>query len=163
MSNFEIVYLGLGSNEGDRRLLLLKAIDMLSDELGRPLRLSKMIETKPVGFSSPNLFLNMVAVFFTDVSPFELLNITEKVERRLGRTVKRHFIFGKKDEYFDRTIDIDILFYGDKIVSSERLIIPHPRLHKRPFVLLPLAEISPNFIHPKLGKSILELKKNLFN
>ena len=152
-----LVYLALGSNEGDKQQLMAQAIEQLTQFLGTPLRLSSTIETEPVGFSSPNSFLNMVALFSTDIPPAELLDITEEVERRLGRMRKTP----KGGAYSDRHMDIDILLYGDRLIETERLTIPHPRMHERSFVLAPLAEISPDLVHPILGKSILELKKEL--
>ena len=151
------VYLGLGSNEGDRQQLMQMAIELLSDELGNPVKLSTVIETQPVGFSSPNPFLNMVALFSTDIPPMELLEITERVERRLGRMKKTQ----RGGAYSDRPMDIDILIYGDRVIESERLTVPHPRMHERSFVLAPLAEIAPSLVHPTLGKSILELNSNI--
>ncbi len=157
MSGGENVYLGLGSNKGSREQLLAKAIELLSNELGTPVSLSTIIETRPLGFSSPNMFLNMVAQFNTDIPPFSLLDITERVERCLGRTVKT----ASGAVYSDRPIDIDILLYGDRIINSERLTVPHPRMHERSFVLVPLAEIAPNLMHPTMCKSVLDLKNNL--
>jgi len=151
------VYLGLGSNEGNRQQLMTQAIELLSHFLGHPLRLSTTIETEPWGFSSSNPFLNMVALFSTNLSPVELLDITEGVERRLGRMKKTL----RDGVYSDRPMDIDILLYGDRVINTERLTVPHPRMHERSFVIEPLAEISPDLVHPTLGKSILELKKNL--
>ena len=151
------VYLGLGSNEGDREQLMQMAIELLSQELGSPVKLSTVIETQPVGFSSPNPFLNMVALFSTDIPPMELLEITEGVERRLGRMKKTQ----RGGAYSDRPMDIDILIYGDRVIESERLTVPHPRMHERSFVLVPLAEIAPSLVHPTLGKSILELNSNI--
>ena len=151
------VYLGLGSNEGDREQLMHRAIELLADELGSPVQLSALIETEPVGFSSPNPFLNMVALFSTDIPSVELLDITEGIERRLGRMKKTL----KGGAYSDRPMDIDILLYGDSVIDTERLTVPHPRMHERAFVLVPLAEIAPSLVHPVLGKSILELKNEL--
>ena len=156
MSKSQNIYLGLGSNQGDREQLMAQAIELLSVALGAPVRLSSTIETEAWGFVSPNPFLNMVACFSTDVPPMELLQITEEVERRLGRKTK-----SVGGVYSDRPIDIDVLFYGDEIISSERLTVPHPRLHERLFVLEPLAEIAPSFMHPLLGKSMAELKESL--
>ncbi len=147
------IYLGLGSNEGDREQLMAEAIELLSVALGAPLRISSLVETEPWGFSSSNKFLNMVAVFATTLSPEELLKVTESVERRLGRLTKSIVTTG----YMDRSMDIDILFYGDRIISTPHLVIPHPRLHERLFVLQPLAEIAPFFVHPQLGKNVSQL------
>lgn len=95
----------------------------------------------------------MVAVFATTLSPEELLKVTESVERRLGRLTKSTVTTG----YMDRSMDIDILFYGDRIISTPHLVIPHPRLHERLFVLQPLADIAPFFVHPQLGKNVSQL------
>ena len=151
------VYLGLGSNEGDRQQLMHRAIELLADKLGSPVQLSTLIETEPVGFVSPNPFLNMVALFSTDIPSMELLDITEGIERRLGRMKKTQ----RGGAYSDRPMDIDILLYGDRVIDTERLTVPHPRMHERAFVLVPLAEIAPSLVHPVLGKSILELKNEL--
>ena len=158
MSKSVKIYLGLGSNQGDREQLMAQAIEQLSVALGSPIALSSTIETEAWGFVSPNPFLNMVALFETKLSPMELLNITEDVERRLGRQTK-----SVGGVYSDRPIDIDILFYGDEVISGERLTVPHPRLHERLFVLAPLSEISPALVHPLLGKSMYELKESLLS
>ena len=158
MSKSQNIYLGLGSNQGDREQLMAQAIELLSVALGAPVSLSSTIETEPWGFVSPNPFLNMVVCFSADIAPLDLLDITEDVERRLGRKIK-----STGSVYRDRPIDIDLLFYGDEIISSERLTVPHPRLHERLFVLAPLAEISPALVHPLLGKSMYELKESLLS
>ena len=152
MSESENIYLGLGGNQGDREQLMAQAIELLSVALGSPVSLSSTIETEAWGFVSSNPFLNMVACFSTDVPPMELLQITEDVERRLGRKTK-----SVGGVYSDRPIDIDILFYGDEIISTPRLTVPHPRLHERGFVLRPLAEIAPGLQHPVMGKSVSQL------
>ena len=113
---------------------------------------SSFLETEPWGFESDNGFLNCVVAFDTELTPTELLDTTERIERELGRTVK-----STGGNYHDRLIDIDILLYGNTVIESERLTIPHPLMHLRDFVLMPLAEIAPDTVHPTLGKSIKEL------
>ena len=146
------VYLGLGTNIGSKKDNLTRAIDLLSLALGKCAALSQFIETAPWGFESNNSFLNCAVAFDTHLAPLELLDATERIERELGRTLK-----SEGGNYHDRIIDIDILLYSDEIIESDRLTIPHPLMHKREFVLEPLAAIAPDAIHPTLGKSIKEL------
>ena len=150
------VYLGLGTNSGNKKENLTRAIENLSLALGLPTACSTFIESEPWGFESENSFLNCVVAFDTHLSPTELLDTTEEIERRLGRTKKS--IGG---QYSDRAIDIDILFYGNEIINSDRLTIPHPLLHKRDFVLKPLHEIAPQLTHPIIGLTIEELLAEL--
>ncbi|MBR3616377.1 MAG: 2-amino-4-hydroxy-6-hydroxymethyldihydropteridine diphosphokinase [Bacteroidaceae bacterium] len=146
------LYLSLGTNLGNKRENLTRAIELLSLALGKCIAVSQFIETAPWGFDSENSFLNCVAAFETALAPMQLLDMTESIERGLGRTQKSN-----NGHYRDRIIDIDILLYGDNIIVSDRLTIPHPLMHKRDFVLEPLADIAPDAIHPILGKSIKEL------
>ena len=150
------VYLGLGTNIGNRKENLTRAIEALSLALGPCTAQSSFIETAPWGFDSDNPFLNCAVAFETELTPLLLLDTTEKVERELGRTTK-----SSGGVYHDRVIDIDILLYGSAIVETPRLTIPHPLMHLRDFVLEPLAGIAPHTIHPKTGKSIEQLKKEL--
>ena len=135
---------------------LTRAIELLSLALGKCIAVSRFIETAPWGFKSSNSFLNCAAAFETELQPTELLDTTESIERELGRTVK-----SQGGNYSDRIIDIDILIYGDEIIETERLTIPHPLMHKRYFVLQPMAEIAPDVVHPVLDKSIILLLKEL--
>lgn len=150
--NKKRIYLGLGTNSGNRQDNLQRAIEALSLALGLPAACSSFMESEPWGFESKNSFLNCVVAFDTHMSPTELLCTTEDIERRLGRTKKS--IGG---QYSDRTIDIDILFYGNEVIKSVRLTVPHPLLHLRNFVLQPLHEIAPQLRHPAMGRTIEEL------
>ena len=152
------IYLGLGTNIGNRKENLTRAIEALSLALGHYTALSSFIETAPWGFNSDNAFLNCTVAFDTELSPFQLLDTTENIERELGRTSKSN-----GGVYHDRVIDIDILLYGSETVSTERLTIPHPLMHMRDFVLEPLAQIAPHTIHPTTGKSIEQLKAALYS
>ncbi len=152
----ETVYLGLGTNLGNKKENLARAIDALSLALGTCIAQSQIVETSAWGFKSENTFLNCVVAFDTALTPSALLDTTEQIERELGRISK-----SQGGHYSDRVIDIDILLYGNKIVDSKRLTIPHPLMHKRTFVLQPLAEIAPRLIHPTLHKSIEELLEEI--
>lgn len=152
------VYLGLGTNIGNRKENLTRAIEALSLALGHYTALSSFIETAPWGFNSDNAFLNCTVAFDTELTPHQLLDTTENIERELGRTSKSN-----GGIYHDRVIDIDILLYGSETVSTERLTIPHPLMHMRDFVLEPLAQIAPHTIHPTTGKSIEQLKAALYS
>ena len=148
------VYLSLGSNLGDRELMLQSALDRLHAPDLRIRRISSVYETEPVGFREQRFFLNLVAEAETDLFPLLLLARIQKVELQLGR--KRT---GQANG--PRSIDIDILFYGRFMVHSARLEIPHPRLQERRFVLAPLVELAPELRHPALGRTMRELLASL--
>ena len=152
------VYLGLGTNIGNRTENLTRAIEALSLALGPCTAQSSFIETAPWGFDSDNAFLNCAVAFDTELSPFQLLDTTENIERELGRTSKSN-----GGVYHDRVIDIDILLYGNMTIDTGRLTIPHPLMHMRDFVLEPLAQIAPHTVHPTTGKSIEQLKAALYS
>ncbi len=152
MNSKKRVYLGLGTNSGNKEENLTRAIEHLSLALGSPTARSSFMESEPWGFASENNFLNCVVAFDTDIPPLTLLDTTEEIERKLGRTKK-----SLNGEYCDRIIDIDILFYGDDIINDERLTVPHPLLHHRLFVLEPMNEIAPSHIHPLTGHTIEQL------
>jgi 2-amino-4-hydroxy-6-hydroxymethyldihydropteridine diphosphokinase len=142
------IYLGLGTNVGDRKRHLQEAIDSFFPNINC-LQLSSIYETKPVGYTEQTEFLNQVVLAETDLAPLALLNQIKYIENKLGR--QPTFRFGP------RVIDIDILFYDDLMQETPRLTIPHPRLLERAFVLVPLAEIAPQFVHPVLKKRIIDL------
>ena len=135
-ANTHMVYLGLGTNLGDKQKNLNDAIRMLGNQVGEVEKVSSVIETEPEGFKSDNMFLNTVVKVRTALSPFELLDITQDVEKSLGRKEK-----SSNGIYHDRVIDIDILLYDDINISTPRLVIPHPRMAQREFVMTPLTEI----------------------
>ena len=135
-SNSHIAYLSLGSNLGDRHATMRRAIDMLNAGAGTVDRQSSPIETEPWGFESPNRFLNMCVRLTTTLTPEQLLLATQAIERQLGRTMK-----SDSGQYHDRPIDIDILTYDDLHIATPTLTIPHPLMHERDFVMIPLREI----------------------
>ena len=131
------VYLGLGSNLGDKVWNLSEAIRLIAERVGQVVRQSSFIETEPWGFRSDNTFLNAVILCETDKTPREVLLITQQIERDMGRRQKSVSV-----GYIDRTIDIDILLYDDLTVDEPDLKIPHPLMHQRDYVMRPLEEIQ---------------------
>jgi 2-amino-4-hydroxy-6-hydroxymethyldihydropteridine diphosphokinase len=151
----EEVVLAFGSNLGDRLLLLEKAYALVNDRCGSLTKVSKPIETRPLGFESNDLFLNSCAVITTDLSPIELLQELKRIEMELGRTENQ------SPGYSSRLIDIDIIFYGSIVLESDILIIPHPKFRERLFVLEPLASIMPDKKDPLTTLTVLELHEQL--
>ena len=145
------VYLALGSNMGNRQENLDWALDLLSQRVRRA-KVSSVYETEPAGNINQPRFLNIVCEAYTRLEPTQLLTLAKGIETKLGRT-------GKSND--PRPIDVDILFYGDQVIETPELVIPHPRLHERAFILIPLAEIAPELVHPVMGKTVMELKKTL--
>jgi 2-amino-4-hydroxy-6-hydroxymethyldihydropteridine diphosphokinase len=144
--------LGLGSNLGDKAGNLNQALAALR-RLGRLARVSSFYRTEPVGFREQDWFLNAAALVLTGFEPLEFLAGLQTIEAELGRV--RVMPNGP------RTMDLDILFWGSQIIAQPDLVIPHPRLHERRFVLAPLAEIAPTLAHPVLGQTIRELLSTL--
>lgn len=130
------VYLSLGSNLGDRKATMRRAIGLLNERAGSVDRQSSFIETEPWGFESTNKFLNMCVRLLTTLSPEQLLLATKQIERELGRTQK-----SVNGQYHDRPIDIDILMYDNVHIDSDDLMLPHPHMQEREFVMKPLREI----------------------
>jgi 2-amino-4-hydroxy-6-hydroxymethyldihydropteridine diphosphokinase len=143
-----LVYLSLGSNVGDTEKNIKKAIQNIGD-LYKITKISKLYTTEPVGFKEQDWFLNCVVEIETSVHPEIIFASMQALEKKLGRTETR--LDGP------RTIDIDLLFYGDKVVNRVNLTIPHLRVHERRFVLQPMLDVNPDFKHPVLKKTIQQL------
>lgn len=152
-----IIYLGLGTNIGDKKFNLRQAFIEIELSIGTILESSSFYESEPWGFESENQFLNAVIVVDTNFTPLELLEQLKAIERKMGRIEKN------KSGYADRIIDIDILFFNNEVIHSPILTIPHKFLHKRDFVLFPLLEITPDFVHPLLESTIEELANRIEN
>lgn len=131
-----IAYLSLGTNLGDKRKNIAEAIKNIGELVGDVVRQSALYETEPWGFRSDNRFVNAAVCVDTQLSPRRLLEVTQRIEREMGRTLK-----SDGGEYHDRIIDIDILLYGDLHINEPDLKIPHPLMHERDFVMTPLNEI----------------------
>lgn len=135
-SSSHLVYFSLGSNLGNKRENLNKAIKIMEEQIGVLLRQSAFLETEPWGFQSDNSFVNAAICMETELDPFEVLAKTQEIEREMGRTMK-----STNGEYHDRIIDIDILLYDDLHINTPQLTIPHPLMEQRDFVMVPLREI----------------------
>jgi 2-amino-4-hydroxy-6-hydroxymethyldihydropteridine diphosphokinase len=145
-----VVYFSLGSNEGDRLNWLVKAAKLIDNQVGKISQNSSVVESDPWGFESETTFYNMVMSVETEQTPHQVLNKVLDIEATLGRT--RQGIV-----YTNRIIDVDILFYNQDQINDEKLVIPHPLMQKRRFVLQPLAEIAADLVHPVLHTSMSEL------
>lgn len=142
------VVLSLGGNKGDREKLLLRAIEALNDHF-QLIKVSKIYQTSAWGGVAKGDFLNQLAVISTEFTPEEVLEVIQEIEADLGRT--------REEPWGDRTMDIDILYFGENKINTDRLKIPHPFIAERKFILVPLAEFLPDKIHPITGKSSFEM------
>ena len=155
-SPINTVYLGLGTNLGDKKKNIEEAFDKIEEQIGNIVSISALFISKPQGYESDNLFVNCVVKISTGLSPRDILEETQLIEREMGRNDKSDLI-----GYADRIIDIDILLYNQLVVNDTDLKIPHPHLQDRDFVLKPLSEIAYNLNHPVLNKTVSELLEDL--
>ncbi len=151
-----MLYLGLGSNLGDKQVYLKLAISLIAKRIGRIVCQSAYYETEPWGYVSSNTYLNAVIAVETNLMPMDVLDITQDIEKELGRKQK-----STEGGYADRPIDIDLLLMDDWVMQTERLTLPHPLMHQRLFVMEPLVEIAPTLIHPVLKKTICQIYNTL--
>lgn len=143
------VYIGIGSNLGNREENCLNSIRLIEERDIRVLKRSSLYETEPWGVEDQPMFINMAIEAETELSPLELLRVLKSIEKSMGRV--------QTERWGPRIIDLDILFYNNLILETPELTIPHPYIKERPFVLIPLSEIAPEFEHPVLKKRIKEL------
>ena len=149
--NMNIVFLQLGSNLGDRALLLADAIAAIEERLGAVIKRSKVYESTPWRMEAQEDYLNQVLKVKTELQAGDVLATVLDIEKNLGRI--------RLEKWGERVIDIDILFYNDSIIETEELCVPHRQMHKRMFVLIPLHNIEPEMMHPKYNKTVEELLK----
>ncbi len=149
MSNSKTVILHTGSNKGDPQLQLEEAILHIEVLIGPVVKMSSVYETEPWGNSDQPNFYNQALEIHTDRTPQEVLQLIHEIEHKMGR--RREIKWG------ERNIDIDMIFYESEILKTEKLTLPHPHMHQRNFVLIPVMEIVPEFVHPELGETVEEL------
>lgn len=150
------LYLSLGTNLGDRQHNLCAAVTFINDRIGTVEACSSIIETEPWGFTSSNAFLNQAVSVQTLFEPLEVLHKLQEIEREMGRNEKSY-----NGIYKDRIIDIDILLYGNSVLNTAELVLPHPLMTQRKFVMQPLSELAPDLVHPIYGKTISQLFESL--
>lgn len=147
------VYLLLGGNLGNKKANLLMACDYILASIGSIVKQSSIYETAPWGFNHDSSFLNQVLLVETDKQPHELLDELLSIEKLMGRT-------RENESYSARTIDLDILFFNEEVINTKNLTIPHPRIHERNFVLMPLNEIAKEYVHPVFKEKVNTLLKD---
>ena len=148
----ESAFVLLGSNLGDRELLVNQACKMMGKRCGEIVAKSRLYESEPWGFKAEQWFLNQVVKIETTLSPDELMQELLEIEKELGRDRSvRH------KGYVSRPMDLDILYFGNEIIDTQMVVVPHPRLHQRRFTLLPLCDVAPDFVHPVMNKTNLQL------
>lgn len=153
-----IVYLSLGSNKGDRIGYVQQAASLLgADERITIVRSSSFYETEPWNMNTKTWFVNAVMEIKTSYTPKDLLEVCQRIEKQLGRDAR------ETNNYEDRTIDIDILFYNKDIINEDNLTIPHKYVHLRAFTLVPMMELNSEFVHPILHKNIIDMHTDLEN
>ena len=149
-------YILFGSNQGDKEKLLEQACSLINNRCGLLVERSSAYTTEPWGFEADEWFLNELLVVETELDPDTLMDALLQIEKELGRV--RH---PEKKGYSSRTVDLDILYYGDKIVNTEKVTVPHPRLHLRKFALMPLCEVIPDFLHPVFNLTQTQMLEKL--
>ncbi len=145
-----LVYIGIGSNQGDPVENCRRAVGgIVSDRRNRLVRCSSFYRTEPMGRKDQDWFVNGVVLVETSLGPRQMLEFLLSLEKKMGRV--------RRERWGPRVIDLDILFYGEEVIDEENLQVPHPRLHERRFALIPLKEIAPDLKHPRLGKTISQI------
>lgn len=152
ISKMETAYVLFGSNLGDKEVLFAQACLLINNRCGRVVKVSSAYESEPWGFEAEEWFLNRVIVLETELSPEGLLDALLQIEKELGR-VRNPEVKG----YASRTVDLDILYFGSRVIHTERLTVPHPRLHLRRFALMPMCDVAPLLVHPVLRQTQTEL------
>lgn len=148
----ECCYILFGSNMGDKEALFAQACLLINNRCGRVVQVSAAYESEPWGFEAEEWFLNRVIVVETEKDPEEMLQLLLDIERELGR-IRHPEIQG----YTSRTVDLDILYFGQRVINTDMLTVPHPRLHLRRFALVPMCEVAPERVHPVFGLTQQEL------
>ena len=152
-----------GCNIEPKRELLIRAAELLHQRVGRVVAHSDIYLTEAWGFSADELFANMALELQTTLEPLEVLDLTQAIEQELGRdrVKEQEQKAASGERYCSRTMDIDLMFYDDQVIQSERLTVPHPLMQEREFALRPMAEIAPHRLHPTLGRSIEQMLEDI--